>query len=96
VRTGQLILSLFFHFILFSAEVFENKLNSKFSINETESPGVNFTNILRAAFAHADPKSTKRQSSSHQCIFVLLGSLHAKVACKTLVKSTLEENQVLV
>ncbi len=26
-------------------------------------PGVNFINILRAAFEHADPKSAKRQSS---------------------------------
>ncbi len=26
----------------------------------SDKPGVNFINILRAAFAHADPKSVKR------------------------------------
>jgi hypothetical protein len=32
--------------------------------------GVNFTNVLRAAFTHTDPRNPKRQSS-HQCLFVL-------------------------
>jgi len=31
--------------------------------NIIEKPGVNFINILRAAFAQTEPKSVKRQSS---------------------------------
>jgi len=42
---------------------------------------------LRAAFTHVDTNSTKRQSS-HQFLFVLLGSLRSKAARKMLVKST--------
>ncbi len=41
------------------------------------SSRVNFTNILRAAFAHTDPKSVKRQSS-HQYFSVLIGSAWVK------------------
>ncbi len=48
---------------------------------------VNFTNILCAAFTRADPKSAKRHSS-HQYLFVLLGSWHVKAYHKTLVKLT--------
>jgi len=48
---------------------------------------VNFTNVSRAAFTSADPKSEKKQSS-HQCLFVLTRSAGAKAALKTLVKST--------
>jgi len=44
---------------------------------------------LGAAFIRADAKSTKTQSS-HLCLFALLGSLFAKGADKTLVKSTPE------
>ncbi len=54
---------------------------------EREILGVNFTNVLRAAFMLTDPKRTKRQSS-HQCIFVLLDSAHVKATCKKLMKST--------
>jgi len=36
---------------------------------------------------HEDPKSAKRKSS-HQCLFVLLGSLRIKASSKTLVKLT--------
>ncbi len=43
---------------------------------------VNFINILREAFACADPKSAKKTDSS-TVFFVLLGSV-----CKMLVKST--------
>jgi len=43
---------------------------------------------LHAAFTHTDQKIIKRLSS-HQCLFVLLGSLCSKAACKILVKSTL-------
>jgi len=44
---------------------------------------------LRKAFTYEDPKSAKRQSS-HQCLFALLGSMHAKAARKMLVKSSSE------
>jgi len=45
-------------------------------------PGVNFINILRAAFTRVGPKSAKRLS------FALLGSACVKAACKTLMKIT--------
>jgi len=51
------------------------------------TPGVDFINILPAAFKRSDPKRAKRQSS-HKCLFALLGSLRAKAAHKILVKST--------
>jgi len=54
---------------------------------EIEILGVNFTNVLRAAFMITDPKSAKRQSS-HKRLFALLDSAHVKAACKTLVKLT--------
>jgi len=50
-------------------------------------PGVNFTNILRASFTHADPKRAKKQLH-HQCLFSLLGYALIKTVCKTLVKLT--------
>jgi hypothetical protein len=43
--------------------------------------GVNFTNVLRAAFMHVGPKSTKIQSS-YQTFFALLGSGHIKALSK--------------
>jgi len=51
------------------------------------SSRVNFTNILRAAFMHTDPKSAKRQSS-HEYFSVLIGSAWVKAARKVLVKLT--------
>jgi len=39
------------------------------------------------SFTCEDPKSAKRQSS-HQCLFALLETTCAKIASKTLVKST--------
>ncbi len=50
-------------------------------------PGVNFTNILLAAFLCADPKSAKRHWWPN-CLFALLGSAQSKAACKTLIKFT--------
>jgi len=41
-------------------------------------------------YAHRSQKRKKRQSS-HQSLFVLLGSACTKAACKTLVKSNLGE-----
>ncbi len=54
---------------------------------EKKSSGIDFINNLRAAFSRTEPNVSKRQSS-HRCLFVLLESLHAKAACKTLVKFT--------
>jgi len=48
-------------------------------------PGVNFTNILPAAFTRRDIKSVKIQSS-YQYFFALLGSAHAEVSRKILMK----------
>jgi len=48
--------------------------------------GVYFTNILRAAFTRADPKSAKRRWL--YCNFGLLGAARVKAACKMWVKST--------
>ena len=47
------------------------------------SPGVNFTNILRAAFTHTDPKSAKKDS-----FIGLLGSARVKAARRMLLKLT--------
>jgi len=49
------------------------------------TPGVNFTNLLRAAFALVDPESVKIQLS-HQCLFMLLESASIKVVRRTLMK----------
>jgi len=53
-------------------------------------PGVNFTNIIRAAFPRADPKSAKNNVKL-SVFFVLLGSAHIKAACKMLMKLTTGE-----
>jgi hypothetical protein len=45
------------------------------------TPGVNFINILRAAFTHADPESVKFQLSRHYH-FTLLGYTRIKDAKK--------------
>jgi len=41
--------------------------------------GVNFTNILRAAFTHADPKSARKTDGLTE-VLALLGSLRIKAA----------------
>jgi hypothetical protein len=48
------------------------------------NPGVKFTNILRAAFMHSDPKSAKKTDSL--TYFALLGSERVKAAPKMFVK----------
>jgi len=48
-------------------------------------PGVNFTNVLRAAFTRADPKSAKKLLNL-TVFFALLGSACVKAACRTLMK----------
>jgi hypothetical protein len=54
---------------------------------DTLPPGVNFTNILQAAFMHADPKRPKKMLNL-TVFFALLGSAHVKAARKMLVKLT--------
>jgi hypothetical protein len=49
--------------------------------------GVNFTNILRAAFTCTNPKSIKK-TDGLTVFFALLGSTNGKAARKILVKST--------
>ena len=49
--------------------------------------GVNFTNVLRAAFTHANLKSTKK-TIRLSSFFALLGSGHVKAAHRMLVKLT--------
>ncbi len=49
--------------------------------------GVNFINILPAAFMHADPKSAKN-TVKLSIFFALLGSAGAKAACRMLMKLT--------
>jgi len=46
--------------------------------------GVNFINILRKAFMHADTKSEKNWVKL-SVFFALLGSAHVKTSCKMLV-----------
>jgi len=49
--------------------------------------GVDFTNILRAAFMPADPKSGKN-TKGLTVFFALLGSVNGKALCKRLMKLT--------
>ncbi len=46
--------------------------------------GVNFINVLRAAFAHADSKSAKRIDNLMS--FLCFCATHVKSACRTLMK----------
>ena len=50
-------------------------------------PGVNFVNVLQAAFTHADLKSIKK-TDNLKSFFTLSGSAWLKAACRTLMKST--------
>jgi len=54
-------------------------------------PGLNFINVLQAAFTQADLKSIKIQSSC-QCLFALLGSAPVKAFRRMLVKLTPDVN----
>jgi len=51
------------------------------------TPGVNFTNIIWAAFTHADPQSAKK-TVKLSVFFALSGSAHAKAGRKTMMKLT--------
>ena len=56
------------------------------------TPGVNFANVLQAAFLRADPKSTTIKLLNLTVFFVLLGSAGVKAAHKMKLKLTLEED----
>ena len=56
-------------------------------VNKRYTPGVNFTNILQAAFTRADPKSAKKLLNL-TVFFALSGSAGVKAARRTLVKLT--------
>jgi len=56
--------------------------NSKDSVSR---PWVNFINILREPFMHADPESAKKTVKLF-VFFALLGSVLAKAAYRTLMK----------
>ena len=58
-------------------------------IPRDERPGVNFNNVLKAAFTHADPKNAKKTVKLSSFI-ALLGSVGVKAARRTLVKLTPE------
>ena len=64
-----------------------HKKTAAFDFNSFYLSGVNFTNILRAAFRHADPKSAKK-TVRLSSFFALLGSGRIKAARRTLVKLT--------
>jgi hypothetical protein len=57
---------------------------TRLPVDDRHTSGVDFTNVLLAAFTHADPKCAKGHLS-HQCLFLLSGSLSIKAARKTLV-----------
>jgi len=59
--------------ILFNPLFFPDEPTSKSMGDFSErSPGINFINVLQAAFASADPKSAKRQSNCQSfCAFVI-------------------------
>ena len=50
-------------------------------------PGVNFTNILQAAFMHEDPKRAKK-TIKLSSFYAILGSARVRAACRMLVKLT--------
>jgi hypothetical protein len=52
------------------------------------TPGVNFTNILRATFTRADPKKPKNDSQVISSFCAFPGSALEKAAHKTLMKLT--------
>jgi len=54
-----------------------------FTYHWWNEPGVNFINILRAAFTHTDPKSAKK-TVKLSVFFMLFGSVHSKAASGTL------------
>jgi len=58
------------------------------------TPGVNFINVLQAAFTHADPKNAQK-TVELSVFFVLLGSVLTKVAHRTLMKLNPDDQTVV-
>ncbi len=54
-----------------------------------EIVGVNFTDVLRKAFTRQDPKNAQNRFK-WSVFYAPLGSAHAKIACKMLVKLALD------
>ncbi len=77
--------------VIFSSLIYDNSILYKFGSQREPNIclklGVNFINVLRAAFTWADPKSAKRYWR-FDCIFALFGSACVKASSKMLVKST--------
>jgi len=70
----------------------EKKLQKGFSLlKAVDRSGVNFFNILWAAFTCADPESIKNIVKL-SVFFALSGSVHSKSAHRTLMKLTLGDN----
>jgi hypothetical protein len=64
------------------------ELRKKYGLSSSGDPGVNFTNILHAAFTSVDLKSSQK-TDGLTTIFALLGSARIKAELrKMLVKST--------
>ena len=63
--------------------------SSKKKMFQNFSSGVNFTNILQAAFMHAEPKSTIK-TVKWSSFFALLGFACVKAALRMFVKLTLD------
>ncbi len=57
------------------------------AISDSGPPGVNFINVLQAAFKRADPECAKKDTSQ-QCRLALLGPRRLKAARIMLVKLT--------
>ncbi len=66
---------------------------TEWSLKSILRSGVNFTNILGAAFTLVDPKSVKKIKLSHQCLFKLLGSTGIKAVRRTLMKLSPDEKE---
>ena len=85
VELQRLISSISPTFYVHSFEAFKGSSSvSRFTFNFL-AHGVNFTNVLRAAFTRADPKSAKK-TVKLSSFFALLGSASVKAARRTLVK----------
>jgi len=72
---------------MFLSRISEQSLFSKSVTCWSLRAGVNFINVLRAAFRCADPKSAKRYFNQ-QCRFMLLGPMSVKSVHKMFIKLT--------
>jgi len=65
--------------------------NRFFTFFTSTASGVNFTNVLRAAFTLIDPESVKKIDNLTE-FFTLLGYACVKAVCRTLMKLSLGVN----